>query len=425
MTKSAHMSRFVSRQARKLVTVAVLALLILASVLGTAVLKAVEQDEEIYVAVNSKSGGMRVVEGPDAALGKSEYLLSWGRSGPQGEPGETGPEGPAGETGPEGPAGETGPAGPPGPPGASSITEEELEALLDALETAQAAIASLENRVDSLETALGEVQDSNVLKLDEYLKVETATLNGLAGPHVIVTGANLHVRSGAGPSTDPSGSLVPAVNGRGNLIIGYNETHFGLGLSERTGSHNLVVGLGHRWSSYGGLVAGFVNRIQGPYATVSGGAFNSAASDYSSVSGGRSNAASGASSSVSGGASNQATGEVSSVSGGSSNTALALTSSVNGGIQNTAAGASSWVGGGVNNTASGVRSSVSGGNNNTASGDSSSVSAGHSNIASGILGSVTGGWGNTAEGNSSSVSGGLGVTAPMPYQWKAALLTSP
>ena len=56
------------------------------------------------------------------------------------------------------------------------------------------------------------------------------------------------------------------MNGLGNLVIGYNQGR-GPGLDNRTGSHNLVVGSKHNYSSYGGIVAGLQGGITTPYST--------------------------------------------------------------------------------------------------------------------------------------------------------------
>jgi hypothetical protein len=66
------------------------------------------------------------------------------------------------------------------------------------------------------------------------------------GNDVIFEGCNVHIRSGAGYTGAP-------VNGLGNLVVGYNEAFPD---DDRTGSHNLVVGAFHSYSSSGGLVAG-------------------------------------------------------------------------------------------------------------------------------------------------------------------------
>jgi len=233
------------------------------------------------------------------------------------------------------------------------------------------------------------------------------------GNDIYFNGTNIHITSG-------SGATDGVVNGLGNLIIGYNEPRGGS--DDRTGSHNLVLGSKNNYTSYGGLVAGAMNNILAPYASVSGGYGNTANESYSSVGGGISNIASGWYSSVSGGEGNRASGDISSVSGGGSNSASGYASSVSGGISNAASGYfssisggrintasgydSSSVSGGYNNTASGSYSSVSGGTDNTASGWYSSVSAGAGNIALNTYSSVSGGDWNTASGYASSVSGG-------------------
>ena len=107
-------------------------------------------------------------------------------------------------------------------------------------------------------------------------------------------GANLHVRSGSGATDERD-----APTGLGNLIVGYNEDRE-VGL-DRTGSHNLVVGPDHAYSSHGGLVAGIANKVGGLYATVTGGAENAAEGDFSAVSGGTSNTAEASLSAVGGG----------------------------------------------------------------------------------------------------------------------------
>ncbi len=48
--------------------------------------------------------------------------------------------------------------------------------------------------------------------------MDTGTLNGLAGPNILITGANVHIRSG-------SGTTGGFENGKANLIVGYNEAN--------------------------------------------------------------------------------------------------------------------------------------------------------------------------------------------------------
>ena len=217
-----------------------------------------------------------------------------------------------------------------------------------------ARVAALEATVAALQAKLA------------CVSVDDSPINGLAGPQFTFEGCNVHVRSGSG-STDDGGALT----GLGNLVVGYNEprlTRQGPDETERTGSHNLIVGREHKYPSFGGLVAGRGNTVSGQSSSVSGGSFNTASGDFSSVSGGDSNAASGQSSSVSGGFDNEASANVSSVSGGGSNTASGQYSSVSGGFNNEASGFVSSVSGGRNNVADEEFSTVSGGagNNTTA-----------------------------------------------------------
>jgi hypothetical protein len=153
--------------------------------------------------------------------------------------------------------------------------------------------------------------------------VETEEVNGLAGPHWIIEGANVHVRSGSGNTDDGCDFGAPyfpncgSLTGLGNLTVGYNERRFVRGFREiRTGSHNLVVGDFHSYTSFGGFVAGISNKVISSNASVSGGASSVASGFASSVCGGRGNMASGLGSSVSGGELNVASGKASSVSGG-------------------------------------------------------------------------------------------------------------
>jgi hypothetical protein len=250
-----------------------------------------------------------------------------------------------------------------------------------------AQLTALQNRVSALEA--------------KTASMSTPTVDGQ--PTVRFSGVNVQIVSGAG-------NTAAAVNGKGNLIVGYNENEG----DTRTGSHNLVIGQSHSYASYGGFIAGLGNTITatGPNASVTGGGGNTASGVMSSVTGGISNTASGVVSSVTGGYENTASGQYSSVTVGGNNTASGQYSSVTGGFSNTASTDAASVTGGFSNTASGFWSSVTGGYDNTASTDAASVTGGFNNTASGYYSSVTGGLRNTASGSSSSVTGGQYLTAP-------------
>jgi hypothetical protein len=312
---------------------------------------------------------------------------------------------------------------------------------------------TLMNDVAALQTEQGvqngdistlQTQVANLQLADPGSLAEIFTGVSRVGNDIFFDGVNVNIRNGLGatngfPSFPDSNDFnQTVVNGLGNLIVGYNETIKptdgpGLPASDKSGSHNIVVGHGHNYSSFGGLVVGFDNINSGPYSTVfgernkatnlgsnvGGGRGNTASGFFSSVSGGVLNVASGFHSSVSGGSNNEASGSESSVSGGDNNDASGTGSSVSGGQSNTASGELSSVSGGAANLASGLRSSVSGGQINTALGTSSSVSGGDSNTASGNTSSVSGGFSNTASGSSSSVSGGNTRSVGEFTDWRA------
>jgi hypothetical protein len=324
--------------------------------------KIVIADAVRLVKTDSGDPGPAGPTGPQGPTGLTGGIGPAGATGPEGPTGLTGGIGPAGATGPEGTTGLTGATGPQGPQGDTGATGA------TGPQGPAADITALQAQVTALTATVNSqaVQIANLQQITQYMSVDNSTINGLAGPHVIFSGANVHIESGAGATND-NGSLT----GLGNLVIGYNEMVFNSS-AQRGGSHNLIVGPEHTYSSYGGLVAGWYNAVTAA---------------FTSVSGGEQNIASGGAASVCGGAGNLANGNYASVSGG------------------------------VSNTASGLYGSVSGGGGNIASGIYASVSAGAGNIASGNYGSVSGGGANTAVGEYASVSGGQNNATQLPGEW--------
>lgn len=131
--------------------------------------------------------------------------------------------------------------------------------------------------------------EAEVKRLSELLKDVSRN-----GDSMVFTNMNLHVVNGAGNTE--------SANGKGNIIIGYNE-----GKGARSGSHNLVVGPRNSYSSYGAIVSGAGNSSSGKYASVISGTSNNAQGDYSTILGGEKNNASGAFSVIAGGAQRSAT----------------------------------------------------------------------------------------------------------------------
>jgi hypothetical protein len=196
------------------------------------------------------------------------------------------------------------------------------------------------------------------------------------GATLRMSGINLQIVSGSGATNGPT-------NGRGNLIVGYNEE---LGRRDRGGSHNVVIGPQHGYSGSGGLVSGFANVVSNEAATVVGGFGNEASGVSSTVCGGQFNKAAGLDATVAGGRFNRADGLDTSVHGGACNYAgpgpvpecdpkesgeadLPGASTVSGGRDNAALADFASVSGGRENTASGVASAVSGGRGRSATGE--------------------------------------------------------
>ena len=284
--------------------------------------------------------------------------------------------------------------------------------------------ADLSDRLDDLEGEVADLQAANAELEGELAEVQqdneqlTALLAGVERVEVDdhdtlrFEGMNVQVVNG-------SGSTDGAPDGLGNLIIGYHD--HGDFTRDRDGSHYLIVGDQHSYTSFGGIVAGLHNTASGEWATVTGGWKNTASGDTASVVGGRANRASGARASVTGGGTNAASFPMASVTGGEGNEAAGLLATVSGGEANVASGISTSVAGGRGNLA-GIDpndpddvymwATVAGGMNNTATGVYASVAGGRENRATGTGASVSGGGdpsaaqGNHAEGTLTSILGG-------------------
>lgn len=187
---------------------------------------------------------------------------------------------------------------------ASSISslQSSVSSLNSLVNSMQSTVNSLESTVSSLQSTVDGF-DGRITSLEtKTAPISRSTVQG--HDSLVFTNVNVHVRSG-------SGSTFGAVNGRGNLIVGYNE-----GTGDKTGSHNIVYGRNNSYTSFGGLVGGQNNSITGQYSAVVTGTNNTAEGSQSSVLGGSYGTASGTSSSVSGGWQNTASGSWSAVGGG-------------------------------------------------------------------------------------------------------------
>lgn len=194
----------------------------------------------------------------------------------------------------------------------------DIAVLHEAAAVKDAEIAALEGRVAATEGEVEGLQSqmSTANELLAYVDVDPSV------DAVRFVGANVYVQNGSG-ITDDGGSYT----GRGNLIVGYDEDD---GDDVKSGSHNLIVGMNHTYSSYGGLVNGQNNAITGRAASVLGGINNEASGDGSVIAGGYQGTA---------------TGLYAAVLGGQYNVASGVASVVTGGVYDHALGDNSWVGG--------------------------------------------------------------------------------
>ena len=330
---------------------------------------------------------------------------------------------------------------------ATAQTHSQLQAQINAL---QAQMGALQGQMATLQQA-HMAQMATLQSLINGVAADipdcmTTALGAGAVDDVIFKGCNVHVQNGHG-GTDSS-------NGVGNLIIGYNEIG-GSGSPARSGSHNVVIGPGHSYSSYGGLVTGWGNTVSGEYSSVSGGQFNKASGWTASVSGGSYNVASGYAASVSGGQDNTASGDfailpavpdcMTTAPGAGAVDDVIFTgcdvhvqnghgsTDSNNGLGNLIIGYNEHVGSLIRNGSHNVvigsdhsYSSYGGlvaGYSNTVSEAFASVSGGKNNTASGVAASVSGGYMNEASGDRASVSGGSDRTASGLHNWRAGGLS--
>ncbi|MCW5893545.1 MAG: hypothetical protein KIT14_23770 [bacterium] len=192
---------------------------------------------------------------------------------------------------------------------------------------------------------------------------------------VLVQGANLQI-------VDGSGSTYGASNGRGNLIVGYDEgrciedgavvgtcTTAGApcaasgvcNVADKTGSHNVVVGPANRYPSTGGIVGGQVNTVSGEGGAALGGLENVVSGALAATTGGYRNRARGVAAAVTAGSDAVVLGDQAVVVGGRGNSAPGGAAVVTGGDGNVARGEAAVVGGGLENVARGAYSVVCGG----------------------------------------------------------------
>ncbi len=337
--------------------------------------------------------------GAVGATGSAGAAGSIGATGVAGATGPAGAVGPAGATGTTGATGATGATGPAGAGGSTPIidnlttvtTNEALSAnqgkiLKDSVDALNVIVDDLETRLSALEAVLaGVTQSANVITF--------------AGKDVIVSGGDLQVHNGSGDSYTK--------NGTGNFIVGYNEAR--ASGSDKSGSHNIVVGGNHNYTSTEGIVSGYENSISGG-ASIIAGRENIASGSYSAIVSGTADTIStaGVRAAIVGGEGNKADDSYSSIVGGSYNTALNYGSVITGGYLNSVAGRFSTISGGYNNSITnsagthGRYGKISGGKDNVIdTSEYGTISGGIANVQSHTTSTITGGSSVTSTGTSS------------------------
>ncbi len=199
-----------------------------------------------------------------------------------------------------------------------------------------------------------------ITTLETKTKYLTTGVDRNGYPASYFTACNVYIQDGLGSTSgiasDPLLDNVtivgnvekPVTNGLGNLIIGYNEPpnpQYSPVTSQYTGSHNLIIGGGNQYSSFGAIIGGSYNYSDAAYGTILNGQANKTTGVLSIISSGQGNVASGFDSAVNGGDGNTASGIFSAVSGGVNNTASGGVSTVSGGDADTVSALFGWAGG--------------------------------------------------------------------------------
>lgn len=263
-------------------------------------------------------------------------------------------------------------------------------ALAEVLMTMQQTIESLQMQVEALEA-------STVVGLNDYMSVDVDAHS------VLLTGANFQVVNGTND--------VLEGNALGNIIIGYNTTDSAQQLSERQGSHNLVLGAGNTYNGSGNLIGGSSNQSDGDFGIVSGhqneysgsgggmigGRYNISSLSTGVTIGGRDNTIDSDDGVIVGGIDNENWQEWGVLVGGSGNL---IQTNVGSPTRATV------ICGGKGNTINdGNYSAIFAGENNTVSGELAAAVSGRDNTA--VNGLVVGGDSNTVDGDYALAAGGL------------------
>ncbi len=177
---------------------------------------------------------------------------------------------------------------------AIALLQQEMGTLGDTLLDQGGRIAAAEDAIDNLSTENSQIRDDvddiqqrvsdseNVVGgLTDTVGVMQTSLTNLQfltsplafdGTILELRGANFQINDGALGSGSP--------NGLGNLILGHNRD---MGGDIQTGSHNLVIGDGHSFRGFAGLVSGQNNSLMADNSAIIGGSDNGISTNLSSI----------------------------------------------------------------------------------------------------------------------------------------------
>jgi len=239
--------------------------------------------------------------------------------------------------------------------------DDRVTTLVKAIATLNSQILKLALQNKLMSSRLLTIESNSVLALNGKL-ISITDSNGYDSAQFI--GVNVQIINGVSQT---------AINGLGNLTVGYNVlspgsqspvcSHYNFltrescesngevwSLNHRSGSHNLIVGSGNAYSRTGGVIFGTANVVNNENAVISGGENNTATAQNSSISGGTNNKTIGITSSINGGKDNIAASTYSNISGGSRNKTAHEYSSISGGQDNETKGPYDSILGGKNQT---------------------------------------------------------------------------
>jgi hypothetical protein len=227
--------------------------------------------------------------------------------------------------------------------GADGVVTEDW--ITSAIAAGTGSLGDLADRIDTLESTVAE---TNAAVTATAALSEKVSVN--ASGDVVFSGTNVYIQNGTASTEE--------LNGKGNLIVGYNIPS---GDESDSGSHNLLIGDAHSFAGHSGFAVGSHHRLHANNAAAVGGFGNQVGGDHGVAIGGQYNVANGSYSSAFGGGFAMASGLSSSVFGGSENTSTSSFSTIVGGRLNVASGAYATLAGGSMITAEDEASTVAGG----------------------------------------------------------------